>query len=132
MKQPEAPMARLKVFAFDYVTEGGPPAGAAPRALPQAYMQHAAMLLDALRADLGALPGVDLCTLAAPGSPGPGGTQPAGSFSERFAACVQAADAVWPLAPESAGVLESLSPSCAASASCWAAHRARYGSRGAS
>jgi predicted ATP-grasp superfamily ATP-dependent carboligase len=109
MNQREAPMARLKVFAFDYVTEGGPPAGAPPRTLPHAYTQHSAMLLDALRADLGALPGVELCTLAAPGMPGPGGTQPAGSFGERFAACVQAADAVWPLAPESDGLLENLS-----------------------
>ena len=95
-------MAPLKVFAFDYVTEGGPTA----RPLPQAFTQQGAMLFDALLADLGAVPGVEVCTMAklhAPGGPA------ARSFGERFAACVQAADAVWPLAPESEGLLEHLS-----------------------
>jgi tyramine---L-glutamate ligase len=97
-------MARLKVFAFDYVSEGGRMA----RTLPRTFTQHAALLRDALLADLGALPGVELCTMAAPGAPGPGGS-PGMAFGERFAACVEAADAVWPLAPESDGLLENLS-----------------------
>ena len=106
-------MARLKVFAFDYVTGGGRMA----RPMPRAFTQHSAMLFDALLADLGALPGVELCTMAAhgaPGTPGAGGagigsTDADASFDERFASCVQAADAVWPLAPESSGLLENLS-----------------------
>lgn len=93
-------MARLKVFAFDYVREGGPTAGA----LPRAFTQQGSMLMDALLADLAAVPGVDLCTMAAPA-----GTLAGASFAERFAGCVQAADAVWPLAPESGGLLENLS-----------------------
>jgi hypothetical protein len=53
-------MAPLKVFAFDYVTEGGPTA----RPLPHAFTQQGAMLFDALLADLGAVPGVEVCTMA--------------------------------------------------------------------
>lgn len=102
-------MAPLKVFAFDYVTEGGPTA----RALPHAFTQQGSMLFDALLADLGALPGVEVCTMATLCRPGAGGLGAADwaaqSFGERFAACVQAADAVWPLAPESEGLLETLS-----------------------
>lgn len=97
-------MTPLKVFAFDYVMEGG----AVTRALPHAFTQQGAMLFDALLADLAALPDVEVCTMAtlcAPGTDGLGTR----SFGERFAHCVQAADAVWPLAPESEGVLEGLS-----------------------
>jgi predicted ATP-grasp superfamily ATP-dependent carboligase len=97
-------MAPLKVFAFDYVTEGGPTA----RALPHSFTQQGSMLRDALLADLGALPGVEVCTMAALDGAAARGTA-ARSFGERFAACVEAADAVWPLAPESEGRLESLS-----------------------
>jgi predicted ATP-grasp superfamily ATP-dependent carboligase len=89
-------MAPLKVFAFDYATAGGPSA----RVLPQTLRQQGDMLLRALLADLAALPGIELCTMAAQAE------QP---FSERFAACVQAADAVWPLACESEGLLERVS-----------------------
>jgi len=94
-------MASLKVFAFDYAAAGGPLTRARPHALAR---QHA-VLLDALLADLAALPDVTLSTMA-PGDPG----APAGrSFQQRFAASVQAADAVWPLASESARMLEGLS-----------------------
>jgi predicted ATP-grasp superfamily ATP-dependent carboligase len=98
-------MAPLKVFAFDYVTEGGP----TTRALPHSFTQQGSMLRDALLADLGALPGVEVCTMATLDGATPQGTPAARSFGERFAACVEAADAVWPLAPESEGLLESLS-----------------------
>lgn len=98
-------MAPLKVFAFDYVTEGG----ATTRVLPRSFTQQGAMLLDALLADLGALPGVEVCTMATLYAPEAGGALAARSFGERFARCVQAADAVWPLAPESEGLLEGLS-----------------------
>lgn len=98
-------MARLKVLAFDYVSEGG----RMERVLPHAFTQQAAMLLDALLADLGALPGVEVCTMTARGTRGPGGALPDQAFGERFAACMEAADAVWPMAPESEGLLENLS-----------------------
>lgn len=99
-------MAPLKVFAFDYANEGGPLA----RALPHTFRHQGAMLMDALVADLGAVPGIDVCTMETlSAAAGPGDTLAARSFGERFAACVRAADAVWPLAPESEGLLESLS-----------------------
>jgi predicted ATP-grasp superfamily ATP-dependent carboligase len=94
-------MARLKVFAFDYATAGGP----MTRRLPQSFMRQGDMLLQALRADLQALPDVELTTMPSPQDDLQ--TQP--PFSERFEACMQAADAVWPLASESEGLLERLS-----------------------
>lgn len=97
-------MASLKVFAFDYVMEGGQTA----RALPPSFRQQGGMLMDALLADLAAVPGIDVCTMAAL-APGAAGALAGASFAARFASCVQAADAVWPLAPESDGLLENLS-----------------------
>lgn len=96
-------MAPLKVFAFDYHNDGGPMA----RVLPRTFTRQGAMLMDALLADLGAVPGIELRTLAtmADGDR----AMRARPFGERFAACVEAADAVWPLAPESDGLLENLS-----------------------
>lgn len=79
-------MAALKVFVCDYASGGGP---------TNQIMLHA--LLD----DLGKVPGIELVTPGAPGS--------RGSFQRRFSASVQAADAVWPLAPETGGTLERLS-----------------------
>jgi predicted ATP-grasp superfamily ATP-dependent carboligase len=100
-------MAPLKVFAFDYATAGGP----MTRTLPQPLRRQGAMLLQAVLADLGALPGVELITMApaAVASSAGGTAPPQRPFSEFFEAGVQAADAVWPLAPESDGVLERLS-----------------------
>jgi len=94
-------MAPLKVLAFDYATAGGP----MPRRLPQSLRRQSDMLLQALQADLRALPGVELATMA----PAHDAPQPQQAFSERFEACVEAADAVWPLASESEGLLEQLS-----------------------
>ncbi|MDL2356808.1 MAG: hypothetical protein QFF03_16275, partial [Pseudomonadota bacterium] len=81
----------MKLFAFDYASGG--------TALPDSLRHQGQMMLRALLADLGELPGVELITLG----------EQAGSFRRRFDACVQAADAVWPLAPEAGGLLERLS-----------------------
>jgi predicted ATP-grasp superfamily ATP-dependent carboligase len=94
-------MAPLKVLAFDYAAAGGP----MPRRLPQSLRRQSDMLLQALQADLRALPGVELKTMA----PAHDAVQPQQAFIERFEACVEAADAVWPLASESEGLLERLS-----------------------
>ncbi|GGZ09667.1 ATP-grasp domain-containing protein [Pseudoduganella plicata] len=94
-------MASLKVFAFDYATAGGP----LPRPLPHALACQHAVLLDALLADLAALPQVTLSTMADDGA----SASARMPFRQRFAAGVQAADAVWPLATESARLLEGLS-----------------------
>jgi predicted ATP-grasp superfamily ATP-dependent carboligase len=110
-------MARLKVFVFDHLVAGPAPA----RTLPQALWQQGGMLRQALLADLGALPDVELVT---PGA----GTADAGSAERcnqaddsasapaaqqsccaHFAAGLQLADAVWPLATEAGGALEQLS-----------------------
>ena len=87
-------MSALKIFAFDYASGGGAPAAAVPDAL----RQQGRMMLHALQADLAELPDVELITIDAPDQ-----------FGRRFDACVQAADAVWPLAPEAGGLLEGLS-----------------------
>lgn len=94
-------MAQLKVLAFDYASAGGP----MTRRLPQSLRRQGGMLLQALQADLRALPEVELMTVAPPHD----APQTQAAFSERFAACVEAADAVWPLASESEGLLERLS-----------------------
>jgi hypothetical protein len=63
------------------------------------------MLLQALQADLSALPDVELTTMPPPHD----AAETRQPFGERFEACMQAADAVWPLASESEGLLERLS-----------------------
>jgi predicted ATP-grasp superfamily ATP-dependent carboligase len=84
----------MKVFAFDYASGGG----AAGTALPDSLKNQGRIMLSALLADLVALPEIELITISDPSLFGP-----------RFDACVQAADAVWPLAPEAGGLLERLS-----------------------
>lgn len=90
-----AHVSALKLFAFDYASGGA----ATVAALPDSLRHQGQMMLRALVADLVELPGVELITI---------GEQP-GPFRRRFDACVQASDAVWPLAPEAGGLLERLS-----------------------
>jgi predicted ATP-grasp superfamily ATP-dependent carboligase len=90
-------VSAIKVFAFDYASGGGD-GGAAGTALPDPLKQQGRIMLGALLADLAALPHVELITIGDPGL-----------FGRRFDACLQAADAVWPLAPEAGGLLERLS-----------------------
>lgn len=108
-------MPPLKVFVFDYAT-----GAMAQDGMPQASLRRQSqMMLHALLGDLGQVPGIALVTLETAVAPGtvemPGTswtrrTQGApGAFQRRFDACVQAADAVWPLAPEAGGMLERLS-----------------------
>jgi predicted ATP-grasp superfamily ATP-dependent carboligase len=96
-------MARMKVFVFDPVAAGA----TLPRPLPRALRRQGEMLRQALLNDLGALSGIDVVMAASPDtSASPASGVDGGS---PFAAAIQAADAVWPLANESAGVLEQLS-----------------------
>lgn len=85
-----AQVRALKLFAFDYASGAG--------ALPDSLRHQGQLMLRALLADLVELPGIELITIGAPGS-----------FRHRFNAGLQAADAVWPLAPEAGGMLERLS-----------------------
>jgi predicted ATP-grasp superfamily ATP-dependent carboligase len=86
-------VSALKLFAFDYASASSPDG-----ALPASVRHQGQMMLRALLSDLVELPGIELITIGAPGP-----------FRRRFDACVQAADAVWPLAPEAGGMLERLS-----------------------
>jgi predicted ATP-grasp superfamily ATP-dependent carboligase len=87
----------MKVFAFDYASGGGG-GGAAGAALPDSLKHQGRIMLGALLADLVKLPEIELITISDPSL-----------FGSRFDACLQAADAVWPLAPEAGGLLERLS-----------------------
>jgi predicted ATP-grasp superfamily ATP-dependent carboligase len=86
----------MKVFAFDYASGGG--GGAAGAALPDLLKHQGRIMLGALLADLVKLPEIELITISDPSL-----------YESRFDACLQAADAVWPLAPEAGGLLERLS-----------------------
>ncbi|MET0858932.1 MAG: ATP-grasp domain-containing protein [Telluria sp.] len=83
-------MSALRLFAFDYASGADE--------LPDSLRHQGRMMLRALLADLGEVPGIELITMGQPGS-----------FRRRFNAGLQAADAVWPLAPEAGGMLERLS-----------------------
>ena len=121
-------MGRLKVFVFDHLAAGGQ----RTRPPPQALRRQGEMLQQALLADLGALPGVELvretsrdATLGPVDQADPSVTDGTGRpiragahpvslpelrrFGHRFAAGVQAADAVWPLVHQSSSTLERLS-----------------------
>jgi predicted ATP-grasp superfamily ATP-dependent carboligase len=84
----------MKLFAFDYASGGGAPRAA----LPDSLRHQGRIMLRALLADLVELPEIELITISDPSL-----------FGRRFNACVQEADAVWPLAPEAGGLLERLS-----------------------
>lgn len=101
----------MKVFAFGYSSGDGP-----MDEMPHRSLEHQSdMMLRALIADLGALPDIEVITLRASRAPALDLPQSVlvipcdRPFDQRFNDCVQLADAVWPIAPESAGVLERLS-----------------------
>jgi predicted ATP-grasp superfamily ATP-dependent carboligase len=95
-------MARMKVFVFDPTAAGG----TRTRRLPQSLRRQGDMLLQALLADLGALSSIEVLTDAATD---PAAPQDMHAFGAPFKAGMDAADAVWPLASESQGMLERLS-----------------------
>lgn len=88
-------MERWNVFVAD-----GRVAGTLAPPLPYSLARRAELLLRALLTDLAAVPGIDAVTMSsAAAASGPAGLD----------ACIGAADAVWPLALESGGMLEHLS-----------------------
>lgn len=86
-------MERLNVFVSD-----GRVAGTLAPPMPYSLARRADLLLRTLLADLAAVPGIDTVAMAGEGA-GESGLD----------ACIGAADAVWPLALESGGMLERLS-----------------------
>jgi predicted ATP-grasp superfamily ATP-dependent carboligase len=99
----------MKVFVFEYVTGGG----FASMALP-GFLHDGKVMWQALVDDLRALDGVDVLTLRDCRLPRPAIDKveiidtDTHRFSEDYRHCLARSDAVWPVAPEEAGILESL------------------------
>ncbi len=99
----------MKVFVYEFVTGGG--CAGAP--LPD-FLADGELMWRALVDDLTAIAGVEVVTLrdarlAQPELPGARlvATDAAG-FPEDFRRCLEEADAVWSVAPESGGILEAI------------------------
>lgn len=99
----------MKVFIFEYVTGGG----FAGMALPK-FLQDGEVMWQALVDDLSAIDGVDVLTLRDSRLPRPAMdkvqiiTTEAGRFEADYQHCIAMSHAVWPVAPEEGGILESL------------------------
>lgn len=100
----------MKIFVFEWVTGGG----LAGKALPPGLAREGEMMLRALVEDLGGVPAVRLTTSRdrrlLPPPPGVPSIVPATGEGPLalFARGAHGADAVWPIAPETDGVLERL------------------------
>lgn len=99
----------MRIFVFEYVTGGG----LAGEPLPPSLAREADMMVRALVADLLELPGISVqCSRDPRLLPIPGVElllpRPGEGVLAHFGRGVAGADAVWPTAPETAGVLEEL------------------------
>lgn len=101
----------MRIFVCEYVSGGG----FAGAALPQGLLHEGEIMLRALVRDLAAIRGIDLLVArdarllssSLPGTPVP---VPAGEDRwQVWADAIAAADAVWPIAPETDGLLLRLS-----------------------
>jgi tyramine---L-glutamate ligase len=102
---------RVNVFVFEWVTGGG--WAAAPSRPPAALAREGDMMLRALLADLGRVPSVRLTTSRDPRLPALSEVRaivpaPGEDAFALYARAARAADAVWPIAPETDGLLERL------------------------
>jgi len=101
--------AKLKIFVCEFITGGG--LYNAP--LPPSLASEGDAMLGVLLSDLLQLPGVEVMTTRDPRLPPlalPLQVEAAGeNVWELWGRCIAEADAVWPIAPESGGVLERLS-----------------------
>jgi len=100
-----------RLFVIEFITGGG----LAGEPLPGGLAHEGELMLAALLGELGALPGIDVTTTRdhrlSPLS-GPARCVTIGPSDDPFAVwgrCIEDADAVWPIAPETGGVLENLS-----------------------
>lgn len=103
----------MRILVFEYVTGGG----LAPEIPPAALVREGGFMLAALLRDLSALPGVDIVALRDARLPIPMGDFPrtewvalddGGEAERRFGELAAGSDAVWPIAPETSGILERL------------------------
>ena len=100
----------MRIFVYEHITGGG----LLDQALPASLVQEGDMMLHALLRDLEDIPGVEVVTTRDPRLPVLG--FPVSVYKPRSAAdsewilehCIDIADAVWPIAPESGGVLERI------------------------
>jgi tyramine---L-glutamate ligase len=100
-----------RLFVIEFITGGG----LAGEPLPGALAHEGELILGALLGELGAIPGLEVTTTRdhrlSPLS-GRARCVPIGPSEDPFAVwgrCIEDADAVWPIAPETGGVLERLS-----------------------
>lgn len=102
-------VSKLKIFVCEFITGGG--LYNAP--LPPSLAKEGDAMLGALLGDLLQLPDVAITTTRDPRLPAldfPVRIEPAQeNIWEHWSQCIAEADAVWPIAPESEGVLERIS-----------------------
>ena len=100
----------MRIFVYEHITGGG----LLDQALPATLAQEGDIMLHALLRDLGDIPGVEVVVTRDPRLPAL--NFPVSVYTPRSAAdteqilerCIVIADAVWPIAPESGGALESI------------------------
>jgi predicted ATP-grasp superfamily ATP-dependent carboligase len=100
----------MKIFAYEFITGGG----LARAPLPRSLAREGELMARALVRDLGALPGVEVWVSRDPRLPPLAGARnlrpEAGEEPLRaYRRLVRSADAAWPVAPETGGMLEALS-----------------------
>lgn len=101
----------MRIFVCEYVTGGG----LADQPLPASLSREGDMMLTALVKDLAALDGVEVVTTRDKRLPAFGADAEVltidvpGSFWPRWIELIRSADAVWPIAPESGGILARVS-----------------------
>ena len=97
----------MRVFVLEFVTGGG----LRGEALPPSLVAEAALMRDAMRADLAAIPTVTSVRLAADDRLPLAGARVIAAADDPWAAwseMARQADVVWPVAPETGGVLARL------------------------
>ena len=103
----------MRIFVYEHITGGG----LLDQALPASLAQEGDMMLHALLRDLGDISGVEVVTTRDPRLPVPGfpfsvyTPRSAADFERILEHCMDIADAVWPIAPESGGALERINRS---------------------
>ena len=110
----------MRLFVYEFITGGG----LADRPLPPSLAHEGDLMARALLRDLSDVPGVavgamrDARAAALPPGVDVRVAHSAREATDRFAQCVDAADAVWVVAPETAGVLERLAGEVLARGKC--------------
>jgi predicted ATP-grasp superfamily ATP-dependent carboligase len=113
----------VKVLVFEYLTGGG----LADAPIRSSLAREGELMLRALLRDLSELPGVQVVALRDARLPAPEVLfpgvdwivlEPGAGFEHRFRDQLACCDAVWPIAPETGGVLERLCSEAAAAGKC--------------